>query len=393
MKLNAEADKTQLLALERFADNVRVISHWCSQLQKQSRHREIIELLQGRDAILAKSPALKEMLETSVAAASAQAEAQARAPSDRAPSGRCRGGRASSFAPVQSNRLHCNDSDKTRHVPPEPPISAVRPHAPPARRGRATRAHAVITGASGGIGAALAAGLAARGTHLTLIGRNAERLQETAARCGGAVGVRQLTCDVTDAERMRAGLLAADDASPIDLVIANAGIGGRGVLAPPDGEPPALVREIFDVNMLGVVNTVSPLIERLRARRNGQVVLVSSLAGYAGLPDAPAYCASKAAVRVYGQGLRRLLAADGVGVTVVSPGFVDTAMSRSLPHDQPFRCSAEEAASRILRAADRGAHELAFPWQLVWLSRALSVLPPAVADLVLAVHRKRSGDR
>lgn len=293
----------------------------------------------------------------------------------------------------QSKRLHCYESDHSRHVPPELPISADLPHDPPARRGRATRTHAVITGASGGLGAALAAGLAARGTDLTLIGRHAERLQETAARCGGAVGVRQHLCDVTDAERMRAGLLAADDARPIDLVIANAGIGGRDVLAPPDGEPPALVREIFDVNMIGVINTVSPLIERLRARRDGHIVLVSSLAGYAGLPDAPAYCASKAAVRVYGQGLRRLLAPDRIGVTVVCPGFVDTAMSRSLPHGQPFRCSAEEAASRILRAADRGTHELAFPWQLVWLSRALSVLPPAVADLVLAVHRKRSGDR
>lgn len=258
---------------------------------------------------------------------------------------------------------------------------------------REARRHAVITGAGAGIGAALAAALAGRGTGLTLIGRNAERLHETAARCGTAVPVRVLACNVTDAERLRAALIAADDALAVDLVIANAGIGGRDVLAPPGGETPALVREIFDVNLLGVVNTVSPLIERFRGRRNGQIVLVSSLAGHAGLPDAPAYCASKAAVRVYGQGLRRLLAGDGVGVTVVCPGFVDTAMSRSLPHEQPFRCSAEEAASRILRAVDHGAREAAFPWQLLWLSRLMAVLPEAAGDLVLSVHRKRSGDR
>lgn len=188
---------------------------------------------------------------------------------------------------------------------------------------------------------------------------------------------------------MRHTLRAVDDIEPIDIVIANAGLGGGAVLAPSTAESAELARDIFDVNVLGIVNTVTPLIESMIARRRGHIVLVSSMAAYQGLPDSPAYSASKAAARVYGEGLGRLLRRHGIRVTVACPGFIDTPMSRSLPFAQPFRCSAEVAAQVILRAVDRNRREVAFPWQYLWLARLAAVLPPSLTDLILAAGRIR----
>ena len=250
--------------------------------------------------------------------------------------------------------------------------------------------HVVITGASSGLGAALARRYAIAGCRLTLLGRNARRLEETGRACRsvGATSVDQVTCDVTDGAMMRAALIAADDRAPVDLLFANAGLGGRDVLAPTSGETSELARSILEVNMMGVAHTVAPLLERLVARRSGQVVIVSSLAALHGLAEAPAYSASKAAARAYGHGLRRLLARHGVRVTVVLPGFVETPMSASLPYQTPLQVSAEKAAETIARGIARGAREIVFPWQLRLAFGMLAILPVGVTDRILAHSSK-----
>lgn len=246
----------------------------------------------------------------------------------------------------------------------------------------------VITGASSGIGAALARHYAATGARMSLLGRNGARLQDVAAQCValGASTAAQ-TGDVTEASFMSQWLLGCDDRTPVDLVIANAGIGGQLAMASPSGETAAATHEILSVNILGVANSIVPLLPRLVERRRGHLVLQSSLAGYLGLPDAPAYSASKAAIRIYGNALHRLLMPQGVKVSVVCPGFVKTPMSESLPGKQPFLWSPERAADYIAMKIAQGRHEIVFPWQLAMLSRIATMLPAFVLDPLLKYTR------
>ena len=185
----------------------------------------------------------------------------------------------------------------------------------------------VITGASSGIGQALAEGYANEGIVLGLTGRNQARLQSVVLTCQGkGAHVIWSVLDVTDRQGMAQWLGALDDEYPIDLVIANAGIsaGTGGVLI---GEDSAQVRHVFDVNLHGVLNTVEPVQERMIARGQGQIALMSSLAGYRGWPGAPAYCGSKAAVKIYGESLRGVLKKTGIRVNVVCPGLASVSIS------------------------------------------------------------------
>jgi len=250
--------------------------------------------------------------------------------------------------------------------------------------------HILITGASSGIGAALARCYAREGTRLSLVARNEERLDQVARECRTA-GARTewKTIDVVQSEAMRAWIEECDGQQPINMVIANAGIGGDKVIAPAAGEPLLIAREIVETNILGVTNSVIPLLPRFVARGRGHVVIMSSLAALVGLPDAPLYSASKAAVRVYGHGLRRLLGPKGIRVTVVCPGFVATPMSASVPGHRPFLWSAERAAARIVTGLRRDKREISFPWQLAALTRFAAALPPSLIDPLL--HRTRRG--
>jgi short-subunit dehydrogenase len=181
---------------------------------------------------------------------------------------------------------------------------------------------------------------------------------------------------VTDANAVERWVIARDDEQPIDLLIANAGVGGAATMAPVGGESGPLARHIFSVNTLGVINTVTAVLARMVQRQRGHIVMVSSLAGYVGVPDAPVYSASKAAVRVYGDGIRRLVRSAHVKVTVVSPGFVETPMSASLPARGAFEWSVDRAADYIVARVARGARQVVFPWPLrlgVALASALPV--------------------
>lgn len=246
--------------------------------------------------------------------------------------------------------------------------------------------HLAITGATGGLGYALAEFYAQPGRMLSLSGRDAARLDQVAIACrakGAEVNTHR--CDVTDAEAMALWLEQRDAALPVDILIANAGMGGGAVMAPRSGETGAQAREILMTNTMGVVNTVTPILPHMVARGRGHVVLVASIQAMVGMPQSPVYCASKAAVRIYGDGLRRLMRQHGVRVTNVLPGFVDTPMSQSLDLARPWCWPADKAARRIARDVARGAAQSIFPWPLRLSIGLQNVMPVAATDYVMAM--------
>jgi short-subunit dehydrogenase len=175
---------------------------------------------------------------------------------------------------------------------------------------------------------------------------------------------------------MRAWIEGIDRARPLDLVIANAGIStGRG--REEDGET---MRQVFAVNVDGVLNTVLPAIPLLRARRRGQIALMGSLAGFRGLPSATAYSASKAAVKSLGESWRLLLERDGIGVSVICPGFVTTRMTARNKVRMPFLMPAERAASIIATGLARNRPRIAFPFPTAAVSWLMEALPAGWSD-------------
>ena len=236
----------------------------------------------------------------------------------------------------------------------------------------------LITGASSGIGEALALEYATDGVTLILIGRDLERLDSVAAQCrDGGAEVRLATIDVTDARFFAQWLDGVYSMSPIDLVIANAGISGGTAGGAEDLEQ---VRRIFAVNVDGVFNTVHPAIALMAARRRGQIAIMSSLAGFRGFPGAPAYCASKAAVRSYGESLRGALAPDGIEVSVICPGFVRSRMTAANPFKMPFLMNAGRAARIIKRGLARNKARIAFPFPTYFAAWLMGALPPSLTD-------------
>lgn len=241
--------------------------------------------------------------------------------------------------------------------------------------------HIVITGASSGIGAALALHYAKPGVVLHLNGRNPERMAQVAHACqarGAQAHVALI--DVRDQKTLEEWLLRIQRDTPIDLLIANAGIsggsGGTSVL----GEDPDQLRRILAVNIDGVINTVAPLLDPMVKRGHGQIALISSLAGFRGLPSAPAYSTSKAAVKAYGEALRGWVGKFGVEVSVVCPGYIATPMTSRNPFPMPFILKPEKAAAIIARGLARNRSRIAFPLALylpVWL---ISCLSPVLTD-------------
>ncbi|WP_175665261.1 SDR family NAD(P)-dependent oxidoreductase [Burkholderia ambifaria] len=243
--------------------------------------------------------------------------------------------------------------------------------------------HVVITGATAGLGRALALAYAAPGVVVGLIGRDAARLDEVAAACrarGAAVECGRV--DVCDAEAMRTWLNAFDDTHPIDLLIANAGVASTLAHAD-DWEELERTAVVVDTNLYGALHAVLPVIARMRARRRGHVAMVSSLAALRGMAISPAYCASKAAIKAYGDSVRPVLARDGIRMSIVLPGFVKTAMSDVFPGDKPFMWSADRAAQHIRRRLHAGRAEIAFPGALAFGMRLLTLLPALLADAIL----------
>jgi short-subunit dehydrogenase len=231
----------------------------------------------------------------------------------------------------------------------------------------------VITGASSGIGEALALDYAAPGVALALTGRDAGRLEAVAAACRAkGATVVAAAVDVVERETLAGWLTDFDDAHPVDLLIANAGISIDKDNSSLDDF--SRIRKTFDVNVDGVFNTVEPLLPRLMARKRGQIAVVASLASFIGLPYSASYNASKAAIRVWGESIRYVLKKHGIGVSVICPGFVVSRMTANAPFPMPFLMTSARAASIIRRGLARNHARIAFPIgtkAAVWLGQVL----------------------
>jgi short-subunit dehydrogenase len=241
----------------------------------------------------------------------------------------------------------------------------------------------LITGASSGIGKALAASYAQRGKTLILIGRDARRLEETAAECRSfGATVESGAIDVRDTEKVREFITKMDERHNVDLLIANAGV--SAVLS--EGEiieSTEITTSIFEINVFGVVNVVQAIAPQMCARGKGQIALMGSMAAVRGVPHSPAYCATKSAVHIYAESLRASLGRHGVSMTLIIPSFVHTPFNAELSSPKPLALSAERAAAIIQQGLERGKREIVFPRLLYFLIRAGSLLPTWIVDAVL----------
>lgn len=251
----------------------------------------------------------------------------------------------------------------------------------------------LITGASSGIGLALAKAYAEPGVALYLSGRDADRTQAAIEGCRqlGALAEARII-DVTDADAMASWIVESDAKTPLDLVIANAGVSNSTSSsaanadkadARPQDDEEARIRRIFAINVDGVVNTVLPVLPQMKARGMGQIALISSIAGFRGLPTSSAYSASKAAVKNWGEALRGELHDTGINVNVVCPGWIESRITDANKFPMPLLMPADKAAQIIKRGLARNKARIVFPWQMhlgVWL---LGLLPPAWTDPIL----------
>jgi short-subunit dehydrogenase len=242
----------------------------------------------------------------------------------------------------------------------------------------------LITGASGAIGAALARAYAAPGRVLVLHGRKEARLLEVARACerlGATVETKAL--DVRDHGALTAWLEGVSSRHAVDLAVVNAG--AIHVLEPGAVESWQDAERVLSVNVVAAIATVTALLPHMRRRGRGQVALMGSLLAWFGLPQAPAYCASKAALKIYGEALRAPLAREGIRVSVVLPGFVKSEMSDALRLPKPFMLSAEDAAARIKHGLERDKARISFPLPLAAGCWMLSAMPPAIARAMLGL--------
>ncbi|SDG88752.1 SDR family NAD(P)-dependent oxidoreductase [Roseospirillum parvum] len=227
-----------------------------------------------------------------------------------------------------------------------------------------------ITGASTGIGRAVARRLAAQGWTVIASARGAEGLEKLAAETPNVVPWR---LDVTDPEACARAVAGIEEAhGPIELAILNAGTHQPMGAADYD---PAVAARVMGLNYQGTANSLAPVMAAMRKRGRGRIGLVASVAGYRGLPTAAAYAPSKAAVIALAESLAPELAADGVGLSVINPGFVKTPLTDRNDFPMPFLIEAEAAARHIVDGLDKGRFEIVFPWPMLAVFAIAQVLP------------------
>jgi len=245
----------------------------------------------------------------------------------------------------------------------------------------------VITGASAGIGEALARHYAAADTVIGLVARRQAPMQALAASLPGRCEIYALDIADTAALENAARDFCARHGTP-DLVIANAGIsvGTHG----DDPADIAKLRRLLEVNVTGLAATLAAFAPAMRTERRGVLCGIASVAGFRGVPGAGAYSASKAAAITWLESMRTELAGSGVSVVTICPGYVDTPMTQVNRYRMPFVLSADEAARRIARAIAARRRLAVIPWQMAIVSVLLRLLPPWVYDRIAArAPRKR----
>lgn len=247
----------------------------------------------------------------------------------------------------------------------------------------------VISGASSGIGLALARHYLERGAIVAAFARRGELLQGLAAEFPGKVVPYPL--DVRDASAIRqaAGDFMANVGVP-DIVIANAGV-SRGTLTE-YAEDIDVFQQVLDINVQGMVKTFQPFLAPMRAAGRGKLVGIASVAGFRGLPGSGAYSASKAAAISYLESLRVELQDSGVKVVTICPGYIKTPMTAVNPYPMPFILEPEDAAQRMAKVIARGCSFAVVPWQMGLVGRALKWLPNWLYDLILknATYKPRN---
>ncbi|MFA5549867.1 MAG: SDR family oxidoreductase [Porticoccaceae bacterium] len=242
--------------------------------------------------------------------------------------------------------------------------------------------HAVITGACGGLGQALARELLGTGASLTLVGLNREVLQRLADQAPDRVGIH--IADVSDSAAMqpiatecigRAGLP--------DLVVANAGVAGGMDTA--EAADLAVMRRMLEINLLGPATTFQPFLKAARQTPGARCALVgvASIAGWRGMPGNGAYCASKGGLIRYLESLRAECRGSAVTVHTVSPGYLRTPLTAGNRFAMPGLMDADVAARALLQGVARGLEHIVLPRRIGWLSRLLACLPVRVHDRIL----------
>ena len=239
-----------------------------------------------------------------------------------------------------------------------------------------------LTGASSGLGEALARHYATRGATLGLVARRAGELDRVARSLSPAT-VATYAADVRDADAMTAAArdFVAKHGMP-DIVVANAGV-SRGTLVE-HADDLDVFRAVFDTNVAGIVHTFHPFVAPMRNAGRGTLVGIASVAGFRGLPGAAAYSASKAAAITLLESLRVELHASGVRVVTVCPGYVATPMTARNPYRMPFLMDADRAAASIARAIARGKRFHVLPWPMALAGRLLRMLPRPIYDRAFA---------
>ena len=246
-----------------------------------------------------------------------------------------------------------------------------------------------LTGASSGIGEALAIELAKKDAILGLVARRVELLNELAAKCESIGGTaRVFPCDVVDSTTLHA---AADrfrrEFGHIDIMIANAGIGGNNQETR-DYVPDA-VKKLIDVNLMGAVNAIHAVVPQMLERGSGHLVGISSLAGFRGLPKSAAYSASKSGMTAFFESVRLDVQWKGVDVTIIQPGFIRTPLTAARANKMPFLMELDVAIPHFLRAIEKKKKFAAFPWQLATIVRLGKFMPSWLYDKISSRARYR----
>lgn len=246
-----------------------------------------------------------------------------------------------------------------------------------------------LTGASSGIGEALAVEIARRGAILGLLARREELLRELAEKCEAAgAAARIFPGDVVDSQAVqKAADALRDEFGRIDILIANAGIGGKDKET--QNLKPEFVKKVIDTNLMGAVNSVYAVLPQMLERGSGQLVAISSLAGFRGLPKSAAYSASKGGMTNLFESIRLDVQHKGVAVTIIQPGFIKTPLTAGRKNKLPFVMELEDALPFFLTAIEKRKKFAAFPWQMAAIVRLGRIFPVWLYDKIASRARYR----